>query len=225
MSDQLTTTDNPQNEIGEVPLRRRWWFWLLIVIAAIVLLPLILFGLVLVALNTDKGTAWTLEKIPGLQTEAAYGSLLGQWQAERLEWQGYGIGVNIQSPEVDWSPTCLFELTVCLDTLKASGIKVIVQPSDTEEKSGGGISLPDINLPLAVEVKDVALGELTVNGSRIWDSVAIKASASGASLQLDQASYVLGDLSVNASGWAEMRRDWPLDLKVNVDLPPPSGDS
>lgn len=205
--------------------RRRWWFWLLIVLAAIVLLPLILFGLVLVALNTDKGTAWTLEKIPGLKTEAAYGSLLGQWQAERLEWQGYGVGVIVQSPEVDWSPSCLFELTVCLETLKASRIDVTVQPADSEKQASGGISLPDITLPLAVEVKDVALGELTVNDSRIWDRVEIKTSGSGASLNIDQASYVLGDLRVNASGWAEMRRDWPLDLNVTVDLPPPSGEN
>ena len=224
MSDQPETTENPKSEMPEQTPRRRWWFWLLVVLAVVLLLPLILLGLVLVALNTDKGTAWTLEKIPGLQTQAAYGSLLGQWQAERLEWQGYGVGVAVQSPEVDWSPTCLFELTVCLDTLKASRIDVTVQPSDTEEQSSGGISLPDITLPLAVEVKDVALGELTVNGSRIWDRVALKTSGSGASLNIDQASYVLGDLRVQAEGWAEMRRDWPLDLKVKVDLPPPSGD-
>ncbi|MBJ6137393.1 translocation/assembly module TamB [Marinobacter litoralis] len=196
----------------------------MIVLAVVLLLPLVLLGLILVALNTDKGTAWTLEKIPGLQTDAAHGSLLGQWQAERLEWQGYGVGVVVQSPEVDWSPTCLFELTVCLDTLKASHVDVTVQPSDTEEQSGGGITLPDIALPLAVEVKDVDLGELSVNGSRIWDRVALKTSGSGASLNIDQASYVLGDLRVSATGWAEMRRDWPLDLNVKVDLPPPSGD-
>ncbi|MEP3588245.1 MAG: translocation/assembly module TamB domain-containing protein [Marinobacter sp.] len=224
MSEQSETTDHQNNQQAKEPTRRRWWFWLLAGIAVIILLPLIAFGLVLLALNTDKGTAWTLEKIPGLQTEAAYGSLLGQWQAERLEWQGYGVGVTVKSPEVDWSPTCLFQLTVCLDTLKASRIEITVQPSDTEEQSGGGITLPDINLPLAVEVKDVALGELTVNGGRIWDSVALKTSGSGASLNIDQASYVLGDLRVNASGWAEMRRDWPLDLNVKVDLPPPSGD-
>ncbi|WP_316933375.1 translocation/assembly module TamB domain-containing protein [Marinobacter sp. AL4B] len=224
MSDQPEATDNPKSGMAKETPRRRWWFWLLVLLAVALLLPLVLLGLVLVALNTDKGTAWTLEKIPGLHTEAAYGSLLGQWQAERLEWQGYGVGVDVQSPEVDWSPTCLFELTVCLDALKASRIDVTVQPSDTEEQSSGGISLPDITLPLAVNVKDVALGELTVNGSRIWDLFSLKTSGSGASLDIDQASYVLGDLRVNASGWVEMRRDWPLDLNVKVDLPPPSGD-
>ncbi|MEP3562194.1 MAG: translocation/assembly module TamB, partial [Marinobacter sp.] len=129
MSEQSETTDHQNNQQAKEPTRRRWWFWLLAGIAVIILLPLIAFGLVLLALNTDKGTAWTLEKIPGLQTEAAYGSLLGQWQAERLEWQGYGVGVTVKSPEVDWSPTCLFQLTVCLDTLKASRIEITVQPS------------------------------------------------------------------------------------------------
>lgn len=212
-------------EAAKVPLRRRWWFWVLIVFAVILLLPIVLIGLVLAALNTDKGTAWTLEKIPGLQTEAGKGSLLGQWQADHLEWQGYGVGVLVRKPEVDWSPTCLFELTVCLDTLKAASIDVTVQPSESEEAKGGDINLPTINLPLALNVSDVDLGPLTVNGSTIWDRVELKTSASGSSLQIDHASYVLGDIRLSANGWAEMRRDWPVDLNLMAELPPPSGDS
>ena len=61
------------------------------------------------------------------------GVLLGQWQAERLEWRGYGVEVLLLALEVDWSPSCLFEKTLCLDTLKAEQIDVTVQPSDTAE--------------------------------------------------------------------------------------------
>ena len=215
-----------QSRPAREPLRRRWWFWLLVIMAVIVLLPLVLIGAVLVALNTETGTAWTIEKIPGLQTEAGRGSLLGQWQAERLEWQGYGVGVVVEAPELDWSPTCLFELTLCLDTLRATRIGVTVQPSDAAEADGqGGINLPDINLPLALNVGDVALGPLTVNDSAIWDRAELRTSASGASLQIDHALYELGDIRVTANGRAEMRRDWPVDIDVVAELPPPSGDA
>ncbi|WP_303289137.1 translocation/assembly module TamB domain-containing protein [Marinobacter sp. SS5-14b] len=215
-----------QPKTGRVPLRRRWWFWLLVILAVVLLLPVLLVGLVLVALNTETGTAWTIEKIPGLNTKAGNGSLLGQWQAESLEWQGYGVGVLVQSPEVDWSPSCLFELTLCLETLKATRIEVGVQPSESNESDeSGAITLPEINLPLALNVRDVDLGPLTVNESAIWDRVELRTSASGASLQIDHAFYKLGGIRVTASGRAEMRRDWPLDINVTAELPPPSGDA
>jgi len=206
------------------PLRRRWWFWLLLVVTLLLFLPLVLVGLILLAVHTEKGTAWTIDQIPGLQTEADRGSLLGQWQADRLEWHGYGVGVVVEAPEVDWSPTCLFEKTICLDTLKADRIAVTLQPSESDDESSGDISLPRINLPLAVVIGDVALGPLTVNDGAIWDRFELQSRASGASLELEHMLYQLDEIRVSASGRADMRRDWPLDIDVDVSLPPPSGD-
>jgi len=120
------------------PRHKRWWFWPLVIVLLVLLLPLVLVAIVLLALLTDTGTAWTIDQIPGLQTEADQGSLLGQWQAERLEWRGYGVEVLLLAPEVDWSPSCLFEKTLCLDTLKAEQIDVTVQPSDTAEDTRTG---------------------------------------------------------------------------------------
>lgn len=208
------------------PRHKRWWFWPLVIVLLVLLLPLVLVAIVLLALLTDTGTAWTIDQIPGLQTEADQGSLLGQWQAERLEWRGYGVEVLLLAPEVDWSPSCLFEKTLCLDTLKAEQIDVTVQPSDTtDETERGDISLPAINLPVALVVGDVQLGPFELNGSPIWDKVELRSEASGASLTVNHALYQLGEIRVTASGRAEMRRDWPVDLDVTAQLPPPSGDS
>ncbi|OZB13775.1 MAG: hypothetical protein B7X58_08910, partial [Marinobacter sp. 34-60-7] len=87
--------------------RRPLWFWLLIGLGVLVGLPVILVLILLWALSTDAGTAWTLEQVPGLQTEQAQGSLLGEWQAQELVWQGYGVGVVVNTPHIDWSPSCL----------------------------------------------------------------------------------------------------------------------
>ena len=206
------------------PLRRRWWFWLLILLAVVLLLPLVLIGLILAALHTENGTAWTIDQIPGLQTEAGRGSLLGQWQAERLTWQGYGVGVVVDAPEVDWSPTCLFEKTLCLDTLKADRIAVTLQPSDVDDEAAGDISLPRVNLPVAVVIGDIALGPLTINEGVIWDRFELRTRASGSSLDLEHVLYQLDDIRVTANGRADMRGDWPVDIDLNVWLPPPSGD-
>src|SRR5690606_40036265 len=140
--------------------------------------------------STSRHTSFSRDWSSDVCSSDLRGSLLGQWQAERLEWQGYGVGVVVEAPELDWSPTCLFELTLCLDTLRATRIGVTVHPSDTDEADGqGGINLPDINLPLALNVGDVALGPLTVNDSAIWDCAELRTSASVAIIQFEFALF------------------------------------
>ncbi|MGX1200121.1 translocation/assembly module TamB domain-containing protein [Marinobacter sp. MBR-105] len=221
---QSRNTQAPDAE-PETRKSRHWWFWPLVIVLILLLVPLLLVVAVLLALRSETGTAWVIEQVPGLRTEAAEGSMLGQWQADGLVWQGYGVGVKVSEPEIDWSPSCLFELTVCLDTLKAASIAVTVQESpDQADQPRGDIQLPSVNLPLGVNIGEVRLGALTVNDNLVWNRVELDSRASGATLNIDHLLYERGDILVTANGRAEMRRDWPLNLSVNVTLPPPSGD-
>ena len=221
---QSRNTQAPDAE-PETRKSRHWWFWPLVIVLVLLLVPLLLVVAVLLALRSETGTAWVIEQVPGLRTEAAEGSMLGQWRADGLVWQGYGVGVQVSEPEIDWSPSCLLELTVCLDTLKAASIAVTVQESpDQADQPRGDIQLPSVNLPLGVNIREVRLGALTVNDNLVWNRVELDSRASGATLNIDHLLYERGDILVTANGRAEMRRDWPLTLSVNVTLPPPSGD-
>lgn len=221
---QSRNTQAPDAE-PETRKSRHWWFWPLVIVLVLLLVPLLLVVAVLLALRSETGTAWVIEQVPGLRTEAAEGSMLGQWRADGLVWQGYGVGVQVSEPEIDWSPSCLLELTVCLDTLKAASIAVTVQESpDQADQPRGDIRLPSVNLPLGVNIREVRLGALTVNDNLVWNRVELDFRASGATLNIDHLLYERGDILVTANGRAEMRRDWPLTLSVNVTLPPPSGD-
>ncbi|MBY6193197.1 translocation/assembly module TamB [Marinobacter hydrocarbonoclasticus] len=221
---QSRNTQAPDAE-PETRKSRHWWFWPLVIVLVLLLVPLLLVVAVLLALRSETGTAWVMEQVPGLRTEAAEGSMLGQWRADGLVWQGYGVGVQVSEPEIDWSPSCLLELTVCLDTLKAASIAVTVQESpDQADQPRGDIQLPSVNLPLGVNIREVRLGALTVNDNLVWNRVELDSRASGATLNIDHLLYERGDILVTANGRAEMRRDWPLTLSVNVTLPPPSGD-
>ncbi|RCW75125.1 translocation and assembly module TamB [Marinobacter nauticus] len=221
---QSRNTQAPDAE-PETRKSRHWWFWPLVIVLVLLLVPLLLVVAVLLALRSETGTAWVIEQVPGLRTEAAEGSMLGQWRADGLVWQGYGVGVQVSEPEIDWSPSCLLELTVCLDTLKAASIAVTVQESpDQADQPRGDIQLPSVNLPLGVNIREVRFGALTVNDNLVWNRVELDSRASGATLNIDHLLYERGDILVTANGRAEMRRDWPLTLSVNVTLPPPSGD-
>lgn len=193
-------------------------------LTVLVLLPLLLIAAVLLVLRSETGTAWVIDRIPGLQVEEGRGSLLGQWQAESLQWQGYGVGLRVTAPEVDWSPTCLFGMDVCLEILLAERIDLTLQPSGEAEQGRGDITLPQVILPLGVKIGDVRLGPLTIDDAEIWDGFELQAEGAGSDWHLKHLRYQLGEISATASGRFETRRDWPLDLAVSGSLPPPYGD-
>ncbi len=204
--------------------RRSWRFWLLLALGILVLLPIVLVAVVLLILRSETGTAWVIDQIPGLQTEGDKGSLFGYWRADSLQWQGYGVGLNIEAVEVDWSPGCLLGKELCLDTLHAAIIDLQLQPSDEPEEPRGDISLPLVNLPIGLKIGDVHLGPFTVNDGKVWDSLEIEAGGSGTDWVIERVNYRLDEIAVNASGRLETRGDWPLDLDVDASLPPPYGD-
>lgn len=207
------------------PPRRRLRTWLLLVLGLLVLVPLLLVAALLLALRSDTGTAWVIDQIPGLTVTNDRGSLLGAWQADRLEWNGYGVDLVLEAPLVDWSPSCLFRKQLCLDVLHAERIEVTVQPAQPPDNASQQVSLPTVNLPLAIRLASVRLGPFIYNGSRIWDRFELDGGGSGAAWTIDRAFYRLDDYTVTASGRVETRRDWPVDLNVRASLPPPRGDA
>src|SRR5690606_20370008 len=126
---------------------------------------------------------------PGLDVEQGQGSLLGQWQARSLKWQGYGVGLHLDGPVVDWSPTCLFSKQLCLETLRVETIDLTLQPS-ADEQEGGDIELPGLNLPLGLAVREVDLGTFTLNNGKIWDRLQMRAEGSGADWHLQNLTFV-----------------------------------
>lgn len=196
---------------------------LLIALAIIILLPLLVVGALLLALRSETGTAWVIDQVPGLEVEEGQGSLLGQWQAQSLTWQGYGVGLRLEAPVVDWSPTCLFSKQLCLESLQVETIDLTLQPSTDQQDDRGDISLPGVNLPIGLAVREVDLGTFTLNDGKIWDRLQLRAEGSGSDWHLQSLSFVRDDIEIDGSGRVQTRGDWPLDLKVGISLPPPYG--
>lgn len=203
---------------------RRWLFRLLMVVLALLLVIILVLAGLVAALRSDTGTAWVLDQIPGLETDQARGSLLGEWQAEGIRWRGFGVTLDIDRPYVDWSPTCLIERTLCLEVLRADAIDLAILPDDQpSEDTGSPLALPTLRLPLTLEIREVDLGPLDVNGDRIWDRLALRAAGSGTDWYLESLSVEREDLTALVSGRFETRGDWPLALDIDLDLrlPPP----
>ncbi|TYC58276.1 translocation/assembly module TamB [Marinobacter sp. BW6] len=193
-------------------------------LAVLILVPALVVSAVLLALRSETGTAWVIEQVPGLQVENDRGSLFGQWQADHLQWRGYGVEVVVESPLVDWSPSCLFQKQLCIENLEAETLEVTQLPPADKSEGGSPITLPSVDLPLALNIGGVRVGPFSFNGNRVWDRFELDAGGSGADWNIKRAWYQLGEYTVSAAGRIETRRDWPVNLEVKADIPPPYGD-
>ncbi|MBS3805429.1 MAG: hypothetical protein KGY54_12835, partial [Oleiphilaceae bacterium] len=199
---------------------------LLVVVAVLILLPVTLLAAAYLTLRSEAGTAWVLEQIEGLTVEAGEGSVLANWQAERVHWIGFGVQLELIQPKLAWQPACLLRKQVCLDVLVADSIDLQMQPDDTAEpEKPGPIRLPTVDIPLAVTIGEVRLGDFHFNNTLIWNHLVFSGEGSGSAVSIAGLKVEREALTVDVSGRVETRGDWPLNLDVLANVPPPEGEA
>ncbi|UWF47307.1 translocation/assembly module TamB [Pseudomonas sp. N3-W] len=190
-------------------------------ISALVILTLLM--LIVLALATVLGSAtgsrWALGLVPGLTVDNFQGRLGGQWSADHLSWQQGSSRVELNKPIFAWSPLCLTRMALCVEQLKAD--QVILQFPPSTEESSGPITLPDLKLPLAIELGDVEVGSLLFNGSEQLKGLKLAAHWTVKGLQIDSVSLQRDDLSLNLTGLLQPTGNWPLNAEGTLTLPAP----
>ncbi|MHC8366332.1 translocation/assembly module TamB domain-containing protein [Pseudomonas sp. ZT5P21] len=188
-------------------------------LAILALLMLVLLTVTTV-LGTATGSRWALGFVPGLTIENFQGRLGGQWSAGHLVWQQDTRRVELDKVIFAWSPLCLTRMTLCIEQLKADQVSLQFPPG-SEEESSGPISLPDLKLPLAIELGDVQIGSLLFNGSEELKGLQLAAHWTEQGLQIDSVQLQRDDLSLNLSGLLQPTGNWPLKAEGKLTLPAP----
>ena len=188
-------------------------------IAGLVLLALVLLVIasVGVIVGTQAGSRWALDQVPGLHVDNFAGRLGAQWSADHLLWEQGTSRVEVSRPIFAWSPACLMRMTLCIDQLQADQVSLQFPPS--EDSSSGPISLPDLKLPLAIEVGVIKVGNVLFNGIEQLKGMQMAAQWTAKGLQIDSVQIEREDLSVDLSGLLQPNGDWPLTLQGTVNLP------
>jgi len=185
---------------------------------------LALLMLVLLAVTTVLGTAtgsrWALGFVPGLTVENFQGRLGGQWSADHLVWQQGTSRVELSKVIFAWSPLCLTRMALCIEQLKTDQVSLQFPPGP-EEQSSGPITLPDLKLPLAIELGDVQVGSLLFNGSEELKGLQLAAHWTEQGMQIDSVQLQRDDLSLNLSGLLQPNGNWPLKAEGKLTLPAP----
>ncbi|WLI14620.1 MULTISPECIES: translocation/assembly module TamB domain-containing protein [Pseudomonas] len=189
---------------------------LLAIPALLMLLVLTLFTV----LGTAPGSRWALGFVPGLTVENFQGRLGGQWSADHLVWQQDSSRVELNKAIFAWSPLCLTRMTLCVEQLQAEQVSLQFPPSE-ETTDSGPITLPDLQLPLAIELGDVKIGRLLFNGSEELKGLQLAAHWTETGLQIDSVHLQRDELSLNLSGLLQPSGHWPLTAEGKLTLPAP----
>jgi len=184
------------------------------------LLVLVLLALTAV-LGTATGSRWALGFVPGLSVENFQGRLGGQWSADHVLWQQDTRRVELDRVIFAWSPGCLARMTLCIEQLKADQVSLQLPPG-TDEGDSHPISLPDLKLPLALELGDVQVGRLLFNGSEELKGLQLAAHWTVQGLQIDAVRLQRDDMSLNLSGLLQPSGNWPLTASGQLQLATPA---
>ncbi|MGF6209558.1 translocation/assembly module TamB domain-containing protein [Pseudomonas frederiksbergensis] len=189
-------------------------------LAILSLLMLIVLAVATV-LGTATGSRWALGFVPGLTVDNFQGRLGGQWSADHLLWQQDSSRVELNKVIFAWSPLCLTRMTLCIEQLQADQVSLQFPPG-AEEEGSGPIKLPDLKLPLAIELGDVKVGSLLFNGSEELKGLQLAAHWSEKGMQIDSVQLQRDDLSLNLSGSLQPGGNWPLTAEGKLTLATPA---
>ncbi|WP_024617939.1 translocation/assembly module TamB domain-containing protein [Pseudomonas kilonensis] len=173
-----------------------------------------------VVLGSTFGSRWALGLVPGLTVENFQGRLGGQWSADHVLWQQDASRMEVDRLIFAWSPLCLARMTLCIEQLKADQVALQL-PASADEPSSGPISLPDLDLPLAIELGDVQVGSLSFNGSEQLKGLQLVAHWTAEGLQIDSLQLQRDELGLKLSGLLKPGGDWPLSAEGRLTLPAP----
>jgi translocation and assembly module TamB len=192
--------------------------WLKCLGAGLLTLIILLVASVWLLLGTQAGSRWALAQVPGLQVENFNGRLGGQWSADHLVWQQDTTRVELDAPLFAWSPQCLLKMTLCIDQLHADQARLQLA-AGTEQASSEPLTLPDLKLPVAIELGDVRIGTLQVDGAEQLRDLQLVAHWTTGGLQIDNLHLQRDDLVLDLAGLLNPRGDWPLSLSGLLELP------
>lgn len=172
-------------------------------------------------LGTQGGSRWLLAQVPGLQVDNFEGRLGGAWQVDALIWQQDEMRVELQQLDMAWSPSCLLRLTLCIDRLHLQRAALNLPPGG--DTSSEPLSLPNLNLPLRLQLGDIQLGELRLDGQAQLSDLELIASWNEQGVDLQRLAVQRDDLRLDVSGRLTPQGNWPLALSGRLQLPEVDG--
>lgn len=198
--------------------RPLWVKVLLVVLLIVVLLPVLLAGL----LSTEALSRWAFEQadrqLKALSLDFESGNFWRGWSFGHLSWHSEALTVDIEQLELEWKPSCLITRGLCIQRLYSHRLTVILP--ETEDTDQAPIELPDIRLPVSLELGQVTLDELSLDGeSTLLSELRLQTRTRGGRIIVSEFSGRGPELRWNLQGDVRTQGKWPLNLTGQMQLP------
>ncbi|HZT55138.1 MAG TPA: hypothetical protein VFA35_02860, partial [Burkholderiaceae bacterium] len=176
------------------------------------------------ALRSERGSAWLLAALPGVQVEAPQGRLLGDFAARRVTIHLPGSADTVTLTGLAWRGLRVQRAaapqwaSVTLDALAAERVDLQLGPS----KNTGPMQAPaDLALPIALDLRALRIGELHANAlgaQPIRELVAQLQLGANQGAEHRIGAFSLGWDRLQISGAAQIASAAPMALAAQVAL-------
>ena len=200
----------------------------------LVLLLLIVIAVVCWLTGTDSGFArlskLANDHVPGLSIDSATGNLVRGVNARSIDYVNDNLHLTASGLNTRWTASCLLANKFCLDELQIDTLEIETYATATDPSAStrtSAIELPEISLPVAVDVTQATIGSLRFQGAgevpvQILDDIRLSASADNSSVEIDTLSVIyngLNEQTINArlQGKVELSGPYPLDMLLQVN--------
>ncbi len=160
---------------------------------------------------------------PGtLEWEEASGKLSGPLNVRGLHFvQTDGIEASLGELDLDWRPSALLSAELAVDQLHLDGVEIHLAEAaeQPEEESGSSGELPDIALPISVNLEDIAITDIAIypvgqEEAIQIDRVALSASAEASDIHLTRFDVLAPQGELHVNGDVTLSGDYPMDLSL-----------
>ncbi len=205
-------------------LLRRLLFWLFSLPLLLLLLALLVGG---ISISTETGVisllALAKRVLPGqLSYNQVGGRLLGPLRVEQLRYEDGPLKVALASGELDWEPVDLLDGVLNVARLHFDGLELQLPPGQETAPSTEPLTLPDIQLPLAVVIADLqgrAIRILPAGGEPIQiDAVTLKARTEADALTIETLEVWAPLGEARLSGRLNPSGGYPLQVRLAWQL-------
>ena len=203
---------------------RRLLFWLLSPPLVLLLILLLAAGF---AISTETGLRGLLalaeRVLPGrLSYDQAAGRLLGPLRIDGLRYEDGPLKLTLARGDLEWEPVDLLDGTLNIVSLRLDHLELQLPPGQEATPSTEPRTLPDIQLPLGVDVADLqahAIRILPAGAEPIQvDAVVLKARTEAGALTLETLEAWAPQGEVRLSGRINPTGGYPLQARLGWQL-------
>jgi translocation and assembly module TamB len=201
--------------------------WIGLLALIILLVILLVVGCLYVFAGTEKGFSLAANqatsRVEGLALGKVGGNLLSGIESDSVEFENDSIKLTAKGIASKWRLSCLAKKEFCLDKLVIDSVAIETFATNTETApSTGPIEIPDIQLPIGANIKEVFIRQLSVKlpgdaPALIIDDISLSARTDGNTVIIENLSVAYQDYSAGISGNVTLENDYPLDFLLDLD--------